>query len=138
MTKREYLERYRQLVKEVFTPKAFFERILPALLTLKKRERHTLNSVLRSHVAVFFRQIYHLGVKARDSRTWFWKTLLQVLWKNPTALEAFGHDCYYFYHLKEHANYIDREISSYLSSPSPDDVLDEVIPDSEVTALAAS
>ena len=131
MTKREYLERYGRLVKEVFAPKAFFERILPALLTLKKRQRVTLHRLMRTHASVFFRQCYYLGVKDRGSRIWFWKTLLHVLWKNPTALEAFAYDCYYFYHLHEHADYVDRELSRYLSSPSPDDVLDEVIRDSE-------
>ncbi len=129
MTKREYLERYRGLVKEVYSSAAFFERILPALLTLRvKRPRATFR-LLKDHFPVFFREVYHLGLRDRGSRIPFWKTLLRVLWKNPTALEAFGHDCYFFYHLNRHAAFIEGELSRYLSSPPPGDLLDEVIRD---------
>ncbi len=127
MTKREYLERYRRLVRELFAPEAFFERIEPAVLALRGISMRTLSGLLRRHLSVFLRQVYHLGIRARGSRMSFWRTLLRVLWKNPTALEAFGHDCYYFYHLNRHADFIDRELSRYLSSPPPDEVLDEVI-----------
>lgn len=133
MTKQEYLDRYRQLVKEVYGPKAYFERILPALLTLRNTiPLRAIYEIGRRYSLVLLREFYYLGVKAKGTRFYFWKTFLQVLWKNPAALEAFGYDCFYFHHLNQHANYIQRELSRYLSSPSPDDVLDEVIrgPDS--------
>ena len=60
----------------------------------------------------------------------FWKALLRVLRKNPTALEAFGHDCFYYYHLNRHADFVDRELAAYLASPAPHDVLDEVVRES--------
>jgi hypothetical protein len=44
--------------------------------------------------------------------------------------EAFGHDCFYYYHLNRHAHFVDRELAAYLSSPARDDVLDQVVPDS--------
>jgi radical SAM superfamily enzyme YgiQ (UPF0313 family) len=138
LTKREYLVRYRELVKQVFDPRAYFERILPALLVLKPRPRGTLHRLLRTHARVFLLQCYHLGVRSRASRVWFWKTLLEVLWKNPTALEAFGYESYYFYHLNRHAAHVDRELSSYLASPAPGDVLDEVIHWSGEESAAAS
>ncbi|MFQ5881233.1 MAG: B12-binding domain-containing radical SAM protein [Candidatus Methylomirabilales bacterium] len=129
MTKREYLERYRKLVTEVYEPKAYFERILPALLTLRhKVPFRAIFEVWRKVILPGLpRGMYQLGVKAKDTRFYFWKTLLQVLWKNPTAFEAFVWDCYYFYHLNQHADYVQRELARYLSSPSPDDVLDEVV-----------
>lgn len=133
MTKQEYLDRYRRLVKEVYGPKAYFERILPALLTLRNTiPLRAIYEIGRRYFPVLLREFYYLGVKAKGTRFYFWKTFLQVLWKNPAALEAFGYDCFYFHHLNQHANYIERELSRYLSSPSPDDVLDEVIrgPDS--------
>jgi hypothetical protein len=68
---------------------------------------------------------------------YFWKTFLQVLWKNPTALEAFGWDCFNFYHLNQLADWGEREFSRYLASPSPEDVLDEVIRAAEPPYLAA-
>jgi hypothetical protein len=92
---------------------------------------------MRKHLATFLRQIYHLGIRGHGYRLIFWKALLRVLWSNPTALEAFGHDCFYFYHLNRHADFVDRELSSYLRSPAPDDVLDEAIRDAAPESPAA-
>lgn len=143
MTKREYLESYRQLVKQVYEPRAYFERILPALLTLRNKvPLRALYEHWRRLLPFLLRGFYYLGVKAKGARFYFWKTFLQVLWKNPAALEAFALDCFYFHHLNQHADYVHRELFRYLSSPSPDDVLDEVIvcaddsyPESESHAL---
>jgi radical SAM superfamily enzyme YgiQ (UPF0313 family) len=128
MTKREYLERYRRLVREVFAPEPYFERILPAVLALRRIPRRTVARLLRRHFAVLLRQVYHLGVRIRGSRILYWKALLRVLFRNPDALEAFGHDCFYYYHLNRHADFVDRELAAYVSSPARDDELDQVIP----------
>ena len=129
MTKREYLARYRELVTQVYEPKAFFERILPALLTLRiKVPLRALFEVSRCYSPLAVpRLIYQLGVKAKSVRLQFWKAALQLLWKNPLALEAFVWECYCFHHLSRHVDYVQREMARYLSSPSPDDVLDEVV-----------
>jgi radical SAM superfamily enzyme YgiQ (UPF0313 family) len=137
ITKREYLERYRGLVRQLFAPEAFFERIVPAVLALRGRSLRTLSGSLRRHVGVLLREIFHLGIRLPGSRRHFWKALLQILWKNPTALEAFGHDCFYFYHLNRHADFVDRELARYLAAPAPDDVLDQAIRDSRPEISAA-
>jgi radical SAM superfamily enzyme YgiQ (UPF0313 family) len=128
MTRRQYLERYRGLVKELFAPAPYFERIVPAVLALRGVSRPALARLMRKHHGTFLRLVYHLGVRGQGYRRPFWKALLRVLWKNPTALEAFGHDCFYFYHLNRHADFVDRELRSYLSAPGPDDRLDDVVP----------
>lgn len=130
MTKREYLERYRDLVKETYGAKAYFGRILPALQSL--RNRAPLQAIARvwwRHFPILFRQWYHLGLRTSGARWYYWKTLLQVLWSNPTAMEAFGYDCFYFYHLNHHADYVYNELTHYLASPAPEDVLDEIAAD---------
>jgi radical SAM superfamily enzyme YgiQ (UPF0313 family) len=132
MTKREYLQHYRELVQEIYGPKAYFERILPALLTLRNMApRHVIFRQWRRHFLTLLRLFYHLGFKAKGVRPYFWHTFFQVLVKNPAALEAWGYDCFYFHHLNQHADYIQRALSSYLASPSPDDVLDDVIRDAK-------
>jgi radical SAM superfamily enzyme YgiQ (UPF0313 family) len=127
MTKREYLENYRALVREVYSPKAYFARILPALLQLKAR---VPPAVLWRHgwtlITVLAKEIYHLGLAAKKTRAHFWKTFLAVLRKNPAALEAFAFDASVFYHLHRHAAYVHYQFERYLSSPSRDDALDEV------------
>jgi hypothetical protein len=121
------LERYRRLVREVFAPKSYFERIVPSVLALRRIHRPTVARLLRKHFLVFLRQVYQLGVRIRGSRILYWKALLRVLWANPDALEAFGHDCFYYYHLNPHADFVDRQLSAYLSSPPPHARLDQVI-----------
>jgi hypothetical protein len=98
------------------------------VLALRRIPRRTVARLLRRHFPVLLRQIYHLGVRIRGSRILYWKALLRVLFKNPDALEAFGHDCFYYYHLNRHADFVDRELAAYVSSPARDDELDQVIP----------
>jgi radical SAM superfamily enzyme YgiQ (UPF0313 family) len=132
MTKREYLQRYRELVQELYGPQAYFERILPAILSLRNTApRRVIYHQWRRYFPVLCRLFYHLGLKAKGARRYFWKTFFQVLWKNPAALEAWGYDCFYFHHLNQHADYVQRTLSNYLASPAPDDVLDDVVRDAE-------
>jgi radical SAM superfamily enzyme YgiQ (UPF0313 family) len=128
MTKREYLENYRKLVQEVYEPKAYFARILPALLGL--RAKVPLAAVWRHGaklLAVLLKESYHFGIRAKTIRVYFWKALIQMLWKNPAALESFVFDSAVFHHLHQHADYVQDEIRRYLSAPLPDDVLDSAI-----------
>jgi radical SAM superfamily enzyme YgiQ (UPF0313 family) len=127
ITKREYLENYRTLVQEVYDPKAYFTRVLPALLELRTK---VPPRVLWRHgwtlIKVLVKEIYHLGIRAKTVRRHFWKTFLPLLWRNPGALEAFAFDSSVFYHLHRHAAFVRSELARYLSAPSGDDVLDEV------------
>jgi uncharacterized protein DUF4070 len=128
MTKRAYLENYRKLVREIYEPKAYFARVLPALLSL--RAKVPLDAARRHGaklLAVLLKEIYHFGIRAKRMRVYFWKAFIQVLWKNPAALESFVFDCAVFHHLHQHAGYVHEEVGRYLSAPSPDDVLDSAI-----------
>jgi len=136
MTKREYFEGYRRLVEELYTPKAYFARILPAVLSIRNTPRRLVITLFRRQYPMFFRVCYHMGLKLRGARLYYWKTLLHVLMRNPSAVRAFAYDCFYFYRLREHALYVSNDLKQYLLSPSPDDVLDEVVRDSELTALS--
>jgi radical SAM superfamily enzyme YgiQ (UPF0313 family) len=127
MTKREYLENYRALVRDVYSPQNYFARILPALLSLRTRMPP---GVLRRHgwtlIKVLFKEIYHLGLRAKETRAHFWKSFLALLRENPAALEAFAFDAAVFYHLHRHAAYVHDQFKKYLLKPSCDDMLDEV------------
>ena len=131
MSKRQYLENYRALVRWIYQPKAYFARVLSGLLELRA---HAPLPALWRHgaklVAVLLKEAYHLGFKDKSIRRDFWKALLKLLFKNPRALECFAFDSAVFYHLYRHALYIDDEIRRYLTAPDPDDVLDSTVVDS--------
>ena len=137
LTKREYLEQYSRLVREIYDAQAYFERTVPALLGLKvKRLPRVSWRDASTFLLVFLKESYHLGIRAKRRRYWFWKALLRLIWKNPAALEAFAFDVSVFHHLQQHALYVERAISRYLARPSPEDVLDGVISSSEARDAA--
>lgn len=126
MTKRQYLQEYRELVHGLYQPEAYFARILPALLDLRSQPPA---AAIRRHGAklllVLLKEIYQFGIKPNALSFYFWKSLAQILVKNPLALESFVFDTAFFHHLNQHADYVRDEIARYLSAPCPDDVLDE-------------
>ena len=128
MTKRDYLENYRGLVRDVFQPKAYFARIVPALLELRAK---TPIGALRRHgvklAEVLLKEFYYFGLRAKAFRLYFWQAFFQILWKRPGAMESFVFDCAVFHHLHQHADYIQHELVRYLLAPHPDDVLDEAV-----------
>jgi len=128
MTKRDYLENYRGLVRDVFQPKAYFARTLPALLELRAK---TPIGALRRHgvklAEVLLKEFYYFGLRAKAFRFYFWRAFFQILWKRPGAMESFVFDCAVFHHLHQHADYIQHELGRYLLTPHPDDVLDEAV-----------
>ncbi len=130
MTRREYLENYRELVREVYQPEAYFARTLPALLELQAKA--PLGAVRRHGaklLAVLLKESYYFGLRTKAFRFYFWPALLQILWKRPAALESFVFDCAVFHHLHQHADYIQGELAKYLSTPHADDALDAVVAD---------
>ncbi|MGH7825840.1 MAG: radical SAM protein [Candidatus Binatia bacterium] len=138
LTKREYFENYRELVKELFHPAAYFDRVLPAYLSLRSQvPLRALWRHGRQFLSVLSRECYHLGARNKAMGPHFRRTFFRLLWKNPAALEAFAFDCAVFYHLNRHAEYVERELSRYLAAPFPDDVLDEVANYSDRQAAAS-
>ena len=128
LTKRQYLEGYRALVREIYEPQAYFARTLPALLSLEAKI--PLGAVRRHGtklLAVLLKESFYLGLRSKAIRRHFWKALCHILLKQPTALEAFVFDCAVFHHLYQHAEYIQHALTEYLVKPAPSDVLDQTV-----------
>lgn len=117
MTKRKYLEKYRELVYAVYQPEAYFARILPAFLQL--RLRPPADAMWRQGaklLPVLLKEIYYFGIKTSTLSCNFWKSLVQIVWKNPFALESFVFDTAFFHHLHQHADYVHHEIAVSFST----------------------
>jgi radical SAM superfamily enzyme YgiQ (UPF0313 family) len=136
MTKREYLRRYAELVKDLFEPKAFFDRSLRAALQLRrpnksekirKAARKAPLQAIRKIASAVFPYAYHVGTRGKGARLLFWRSLLTVMRENPSALDAFLLDCFYFLHLNPHSRFVHRELAGYLAHVESRDVLDVVI-----------
>lgn len=130
MTKRDYLLRYGQMVKELYEPKNFFGRILPALLQLKRRKPPgKVNwKIVLSDLRIFSRHLFYFGLVESEGKWLYWKSLFTILRKNPLALEAFAQDCFFYYHLKRHSKVVQKSLMEYLERPAKGDVLDKRLP----------
>jgi len=62
----------------------------------------------------------------------------KAFWNARRSAKAFAHDCYFFFHRSAHADIVRSELTRYLSSPTPGDVLDEVIQHSQPATPIAS
>lgn len=133
MTKRQYLENYGKLVRQLYEPQNYFQRILPALLELRAKPPM---AAARRHggklLRVLVKELYHFSAGDPQLGRCFRRALVQVLWRNPAALEAFVFDTALYHHLYRHAAYVDDEIRRYLAAPAPADLLDRSLPDGEV------
>jgi radical SAM superfamily enzyme YgiQ (UPF0313 family) len=139
MTKREYLQSYAALVRDVYDPEAYFNRSLPALLAL--RNKIPLATLRRNGwdiLTVLAKEIYYFGIADAALRRRFWRVFLTLLWKNPAALEAFAFDSSVFDHLRRHAAYIERQLARYVAAPAPGDVLDRTIDELSSAPLAVA
>jgi radical SAM superfamily enzyme YgiQ (UPF0313 family) len=128
ITKREYLLGYSQMMKEVYEPNAFFERSVPALLTLRRNmPARSVYSTFRWALPLLGREMYHYGIKGKGMRRSFWKSFFKVLMKNPLALDAFAMDTADIYYIRRSAALLQKGIHRYLSAPTTD-VLNEAVP----------
>jgi radical SAM superfamily enzyme YgiQ (UPF0313 family) len=128
ITKREYLEHYARLVREIYLPDKAFARSARGLLAMRRPRRSRPWAFYRTYLPAFFRLLYHLGIKSRGFRRPFWRSLITVAVKNPNAIDAFFFDALFLYHLHPFAEHIVRALSRYVASPDAGDVLDEAVP----------
>ena len=139
LTKREYLNGFVNVLKELYDPKAFFARILHGQSNLQNKRpiKSQLNTLL-TQLPILLRIIHYFGVVDRSTRLHFWNAFLRLIWRNPKALKTFCYDCYLYLHIKQLTEYVNDNIPLYLSNPSKGDILDEVITVSESQKKAVS
>jgi radical SAM superfamily enzyme YgiQ (UPF0313 family) len=132
ITRQEYIEGYCNLMKEIYQPKAYFDRVLPALLTPRKNVPDAAQYRRGWKLCcVLLWESYHIGIRAKGMRSYFWKTLLKVMWSNPVALETFAFGCVVYHYMNQRAEFMQHELSQYLSSLPTEDVFNETVSSTE-------
>jgi radical SAM superfamily enzyme YgiQ (UPF0313 family) len=85
--RRETLADFREVIERIYTPKAYFGRVLRAARLLDRsqaRFRPPLSQVLRE-LRALMRICWHLGVCDRRARASWWRAFLGTLFRNPRA-----------------------------------------------------
>lgn len=88
---------YRRIMRTIYTPRMHYQRIKTFLrqYTLQRNRTH----LDLQHILAFFRSVYHLGVLDRD-RTQYWKLLVWVLFRRPSAFPLAITLTIYGYHFR--------------------------------------
>lgn len=128
LTKRQLLEGYAWLMKEIYDPDNFFPRITEAIC--HTRRRPALQAALQRWygIPIFLRLVLRLGLLAPTGKRAFWRALVTIMRRNPVAVDNFVVDSIAYYDAHLGAQTIEEVVREHLASPRPTDVLDEVVP----------
>ncbi len=109
----EMIEDYRTVLRRLYEPHAYFERVgrlARALDVRGHRVQHPLRNIRRDLRSVG-RLTVRLGLRDRSVRGAFWKTVLDALVHNPRSLRAvFSHAALYL-HLGPYAGFLDTRMA---------------------------
>jgi hypothetical protein len=85
--KNQILRDYVRILRSIYSPAAYFDRVLRMALALghggRKLSLGTRGQI--KDVVTFFRMIWNIGLRRRWGWRW-WRLLAQVLWKNPRSV----------------------------------------------------
>jgi radical SAM superfamily enzyme YgiQ (UPF0313 family) len=87
--RQEVLRDYKEIIESVYSPEAYFGRVRavgrvlrPPKLPIKIEPR-----ILLHDLGLLFRLMWRLTVRTPELRRHFWRTIADVAWRNPRALE---------------------------------------------------
>jgi radical SAM superfamily enzyme YgiQ (UPF0313 family) len=117
-SKREILEDFRAVLKDVYSPEAYFERVRTVGRALDCPNHVLISSFgdLRRDLAVFVRLMWRMSVRRPELRRHFWRTLLDCMRNNIGAMEHVVGLMVFYLHLGKFANFLiadlDRQIAA--------------------------
>ncbi|NLI56793.1 B12-binding domain-containing radical SAM protein [bacterium] len=99
--KEELLNGYRQLIKDIYSYKYFYERLWNFIKNYNPKEKHKVNFKEVVYGAkAFFSSVYKLGI-IESSRFYYWKTFFKTIFLKPKALVSEITLTIYGYHFKK-------------------------------------
>ncbi len=99
--KEELLNGYRQLIKDIYSYKYYYERLWNFIKNYNPKEKHKVNFKEVVYGAkAFFRSVYKLGI-IESSRSYYWKTFFKTIFVKPKAIVIEITLTIYGYHFKK-------------------------------------
>ncbi|MEE9611014.1 MAG: DUF4070 domain-containing protein, partial [Desulfatiglandales bacterium] len=117
----EILEDYASIVRRLYSPKSYFDRVLLAAGLLRREPKQLGSTRGRSKELVALGAVmWRLGF-GRGTAWYFWRNLLRILGTRPKNFEAAVHLMALFLHFREHTLFvldgIERKIARPLDVP---------------------
>jgi len=102
----EVLRDYNRVIKYIYTPENYYDRVLYASLNLKPVYKYqpSMRKFLKN-IKVFLKICLKVGF-SKTTGWFYWKTLFTVIVKNPKALEATVNLAAMFIHFNKHSEFI--------------------------------
>jgi radical SAM superfamily enzyme YgiQ (UPF0313 family) len=119
--RREILEDYAWVVRQLYSPKAFFDRTLRSITWLRRRRPPGgfTRRRLREHLA-FPKLIWRLGCD-RETAWYFWRNLSRMLLTAPTKVEAICQLMSHFLHYRMQTRHVLQVIEAELAARAPEE-----------------
>ncbi len=101
LTKDKLVEGYKNIIKDLYSYKIFYQRVWNFIKNYKPKNRHRicLSEVYPAFLA-FLKSTFKLGI-IENSRFYYWKVFIQTLIKNPKAIITYVTLTIYGYHFKK-------------------------------------
>ena len=102
----EVLEDYASIVRRLYSPKSYFDRVLRVAGLLRRRPQQLGSTRGRSkELAALGAVVWRLGF-ARETAWYFWRNLLRILGTRPKNFEAAVHLMALFLHFREQTRFV--------------------------------
>jgi radical SAM superfamily enzyme YgiQ (UPF0313 family) len=102
----EVLQDYLHVIKYIYNPKHYYERVLATSLNLKPAYKYKPDIVkLMKNLIVFFKVCRKVGFN-KTTGWFYWKILITVFFKNPKAVEATVNLAAMYIHFYQQSKYI--------------------------------
>lgn len=125
LTKRDYLLELAQMYQWLYEPEAFFRRITPAHLALRRRNKMPLRL---DYLWMLLRYCWNFGMRIPATRRPFWRSFMRVVRQNPRAIGPYCYDLLHYLHFYEHKEFVRKTLEDYVQHPDPGDILDQLVP----------
>jgi len=119
--RREVLEDFAWMVRQLYAPKAYFDRCLRSVVWLRRRPKHggVTRRWLRERIA-FPSLVWRLGCD-RETAWYFWRNFLRIMLTSPGKLEPLVQLMAHFLHYRGQTRYVLQTLERELAALAPDD-----------------
>jgi radical SAM superfamily enzyme YgiQ (UPF0313 family) len=129
-SRRSILEDYRQVISDIYRPRAYFDRVRTLALRLGRDRRDSgqkasggtakSEPIDRRRLVALMRLMFHLTVRRPNLARLFWRNVIDTLRHNPAALEQAPMCMALYLHLGSFSRYVLRQLDRQIAELAVD------------------
>jgi radical SAM superfamily enzyme YgiQ (UPF0313 family) len=112
----EIFEEYLNVVRTIYAPKAYMDRVLRVGKMLKCKSKHIPRFFeIKRHIPAFFRLSYAM-TKSKETRRLYWRNVVQLVRRGPIVFEQTMRVMGIYLHFREQVAYLEQSIKRQIST----------------------